>query len=92
MSYLWKELHQRALKNQGEDESHYLHNFASRIPRYVTGCKCKEFYSNWVRTNPATYGKNGEFFAWTVKLHNAVNQKLNKPQYTVEQAKKFYSS
>ena len=88
---LWRELHERALKNSGENDIIYLAQFATKIPRYTTGCKCKEFWNNWVRLNPPVYGKNGEFFEWTVKAHNAVNAKLGKPQYTVEQAKAFYS-
>jgi len=89
MSELWKELHTRALKFKGINDTIYLLNFAKKIPRYTKGCKCKEFWNTWVRENPPTY-KN--YFEWTVKAHNAVNKKLGKPLYSVEEARKFYES
>ena len=91
-SELWKELHLRALKNKGENETAFLTQFSNKIPRYTTGCKCREFWVNYVRTNPPKYGPNGEFFEWTTNGHNAVNKKLSKPTYTVEQARKFYQN
>ena len=89
---LWKELHLRALKNKGQDEKVYLTNFVTKIPRYTTGCKCREFWANYVRTHPPKYGRNGEFFEWTVAVHTAVNHKLGKPTYTLEQARKYYEN
>ena len=91
MSDLWAELHKRALNFKGAQDRVYLMNFKNRIPRTTTGCRCKEFYVIWMRQNPPKFGENGEYFAWTVALHNAVNAKLGKPTYTVEQAKRFYS-
>lgn len=90
MADLWKMLHERALDFRGDNDAEFLRNFANKIPRYVQGCSCKEFWRNWIRSNPPVYGKNAEYFAWTVKAHNAVNKKINKPEYTVEQARKFY--
>lgn len=90
MAELWKEFHLKALKNKGEDEKVYLISFASKIPRYTKGCKCREFWVNYIRKNPPVYGPNGEFFTYSVNAHNAVNQKLNKPTFTVEEARKIY--
>ena len=92
MADLWRELHKRALANKGQNESHFLKDFSNKIPRYTSGCKCKEHWTNWTKNNPPIYGSKGEFFAWTVAAHNSVNQRLGKPSYTVEQAKIFYSS
>ena len=89
MTELWKELHNRALKTESNDRV-YLRQFARRIPRYTTGCKCREFWNQWIKKNPPVYGE--KYFEWTVKAHNAVNRKLNKPVYTVEEARAFYSS
>ena len=86
---LWKELHVRALNFKGEDDSPYLISFRSRIPRFTTGCSCKEFWIVWIRQNPPTFDK---YFEWTVKAHNAVNAKLGKPTYTVEEAREFYKN
>ena len=88
---LWKELHNRALNNKGESDIQYLQTFGHRIPRYTSGCKCKEFWTNWLKQHPPIFDQNGGYFKWTVEAHNAVNAKLGKKIYTVEEAKSFYS-
>ena len=88
---LWKQLHTHALKNTGKDETTFLVNFSMKIPRFTTGCKCKEHWAKWVKANPPKYGPNGEFFEWSVSAHNEINKRLGKPTYTVEEARKFYS-
>lgn len=90
MAELWKELHTQALKNNGEDETVFLTSFASKIPRYTKGCKCREHWVMWIRSNPPKYGKNGEFFQWTVEAHSSVNKRLGKPTLTVEEARELY--
>ena len=90
MSLLWKELHTRALQNKGEDDTPYLTEFSKKIPKYTRGCSCQEFWRIYIRTHPPKFGPNEEYFAWTVECHNAVNKKLNKPTYTIEETKKFY--
>ena len=90
MALLWKELHTRALKNKGENDLNYLKEFSTKIPRFVKGCKCKEYWVIYIKSNPPKFGSNGEYFAWTVECHNAVNTKLNKKTITLEEAKKLY--
>jgi len=86
---LWKELHQRALNFQGDNDIEFLTNFSKRIPRYTPGCSCREHWKLIVKENPPKFGK--DYFAWTVDCHNKINQKIGKPIYTVEEARKFYS-
>ena len=90
MSNLWKELHTNALKYNGTNNSMFLQRFRRKIPKYTTGCSCRGFWTIWTRANPPIYGPNNEYFAWTVKAHNAVNIKLGKPEISVEDALKFY--
>lgn len=87
---LWKELHTRALNFHGETDIDYLRDFAKRIPQFGT-CRCKEDWVKIVRANPPKFGPNGEYFEWSIKCHNFVNEKLGKPTYTIEEAKAFYS-
>jgi len=86
MSELWEQLHRNALGYRGNDDSVFLTKWASRIPRYTKGCRCKEFWTKWRRANPPDFSSPEAYFAWTVKAHNAVNQKLDRPVWTVEQA------
>ena len=88
MAELWKQLHTRALNFKGKDDSVFLNNFMKKIPRYTKGCKCKEHWVIFIKQNPPNYN---DYFAWSVKAHNHINKLTNKPVYTVEQAKKFYS-
>jgi hypothetical protein len=87
MSALWNELHKHALEFTGTNDSIFIAKFSKKIPRYTSGCSCQEFWNNWVYLNPPTYN---DYFAWTVKAHNAVNAKLHKPQISVEDAIKIY--
>jgi len=90
MSELWKELHTRALNFKGDNDMLFLTNFAKKIPRFTSGCACKEHWATVVKNNPPKFGPNGEYFEWTVVSHNEVNKRLGKPTYTVEEAKKLY--
>ena len=54
------------------------------IPQY--GCACKRFYAEWKAANPPDFTSLEAFFAWGVRLHNAVNEKLGKQQITIEEA------
>ena len=56
----------------------------STIPQY--GCSCKRFYAEWKAANPPDFTSPEAFFAWGVRLHNAVNAKLGKPEITIDEA------
>ena len=92
MSTLWKELHVNALQYKGTDDSIFLQRFKKKIPKYTTGCSCREFWATWTRANPPTYGPNNEYFDWTVKAHNAANVKLGKQEITFEDALELYKN
>lgn len=89
---LWKELHLRALENKGENDLKYLIDFSTRIPRFTSGCKCREFWVSYIKKFPPKFGANQEYFKWTVDCHNAVNKKLGKPIYSLEEARELYKN
>lgn len=84
---IWKELHLRALTTVTKNDAIFLSRFRLKIPRYEK-CRCREFWDKYLLGNPPKYGN--EYFAWTVQVHNAVNAKLGKKQYTVEEARALY--
>lgn len=86
---LWKELHERALSFKGKNDIAYLTNFALKIPRYTPGCACREHWKIVISQNPPKY--EDKYFEWTVLVHNKINEKIGKPTYTVEEARKFYT-
>ncbi|QKF93520.1 ERV/ALR sulfhydryl oxidase [Fadolivirus algeromassiliense] len=86
---LWKELHLRALNNNQTTaaiENAFLTTWMSKIP--IKGCKCSDSWFAWYRYNHPDFNN---YFEWTVRAHNAVNQKLRKPIWTVEQARIHWS-
>ncbi len=89
MAELWNELHTRALNHDGSDDTKYLIEFSKRIPRYTTGCACREFWNNWIRSNPPKFD---DYFKWTVDTHNAVNAKLNKPKISLDMALEMFKN
>jgi hypothetical protein len=54
------------------------------IPQY--GCQCKAFYRAWKTENAPDFSSTEAFFAWGVRLHNAVNAKLGKHEITLDEA------
>ena len=56
----------------------------SGIPNY--GCKCKAFWRAWKAANPPPYGDPAKCFDWSVTAHNAVNAKLDRQIWSIEQA------
>ena len=88
---LWKELHNRALTFRGHNDSSFIVDFSEKIPQFLSGCKCNEFFNKYVLENPPNYSPN-RYFEWTVRCHNAVNHKLGKKLISVEEARRIHSS
>lgn len=88
---LWKELHINALQFKGRNNTAFLFEFRRKLLKITGECGCKNFWDQWTRANPPNYASPEAYFEWTVNVHNAVNTKLNKPTFTVEQARELYS-
>jgi hypothetical protein len=56
----------------------------STIPQYE--CGCRAFYAKHKTANAPDFTSPESFFAWGVRLHNAVNAKLGKPEITIDEA------
>lgn len=92
MSHLWKELHERAITFTGTNDTAFIKQWSNKIPRFLKGCRCNEFWRKWLPKNRPDFSNNPtSYFAWTVKAHNAVNTKLKKPNVTVEEARKIWT-
>lgn len=77
---LWAELH---TKQDATPEWFAL--WMQRVPSF--GCGCRNAFAAIIAVNPPQYD---DWFAWTVEAHNAVNDKLNKPQITIEEARTIW--
>lgn len=90
---MWNDLHCRPLSAdwvEGEDDEVWMRKWMSRIPRFKSGCKCNEHWSKWYPANKPDYTTRDLYFAWTVKAHNAVNERLGKTIVSVDDMKALY--
>lgn len=90
---LWKELHLRALNytvGEKKSDASWLLAWTRKIPRFTKGCRCNEHWQKWYGKNRPDYSSSEAYFAWTVQAHNAVNERLKKPTWEVEQAREHY--
>lgn len=91
---LWKALHLRALNydaTKSTSDQMWILSWSRKIPRFTKGCACNEHWQKWYSQNLPDYSSSDAYFAWTVKAHNAVNERLRKPTFTVEKAKEHYT-
>ena len=95
LSGVWMLLHRMCLNGKGDDYIKIL-GFIDLLVKN-TGCKeCNKHSSAYLETvkpSPETAYKTKGYdglFEWTVTFHNTVNARLQKPQYTIEDAKKLY--
>jgi hypothetical protein len=89
-SRFWAELHLYGLRADDAcipfgDMRYWLDAWLSSLP--FDGCPCEAHLKEWMANNPPTFG---EFFAWGVRLHNAVNERIFKPQISVENARTLW--
>jgi len=87
---LWKDLHMGALRFEGTTDGPFLARFRAELLKITRECGCKNFWDTWTRANPPTYVPSEAYFEWTIRVHNAVNQKLGKPIITVEDGRAIF--
>lgn len=90
---MWRTVHFVAL---GFDEDHrdaYVAFYRSLV--HAIPCSaCSTHYAEMLKLDPVEQHVQDAdaLFAWTVEIHNAVNERLGKPTWTVDQAKEFYKN
>jgi len=84
---IWAAWHRRALAWEGGDDTPWIAaNVLSRLP-----CgECSKHAKAWLQTNPPQFEAYA-YFAWTVRFHNAVNERLGRPVWTPIEARDHWS-
>lgn len=84
----WDLLHKYAIINKNCWNPQTAEEWLSEIwePAIPTGCSCVGGWINIRAGLPADFSSPEAFFLWTVQAHNKVNEKLNKPTITYEEA------
>ena len=94
--YLWHVMHTVALgypDNPGIDDRRNYMQFYTNL-QYVLPCaKCRQHYHDNLARMPIDrhLDSKAALFAWTISVHNIVNDALGKVAWTVEQALAFYT-
>ena len=84
---MWAELHDWALKADLSTVDPWLNRFAERIP-----CgDCRHHWLQLLQTSPPDVRSANALFEWTVLVHNEVNRRLQKPHYSLDDAKQLWS-
>ena len=88
-SRYWAELHLFALRVSGENYCHefWLHEWIKSLP--FDGCPCEQHLKEFLRNNPPDWS---DFFGWSVRLHNTVNDRIGRPVIEVDDARELWSS
>lgn len=82
---LWKSLHTYKYTTEKE-ANEWFYRWCSRIP-----CgSCKQDWAKIIGEFPPDFSSSEAFFIWGVDAHNLVNKKLDKPQITLEDARKTW--
>lgn len=81
---LWRRLHQRPREATGDDTA-WLDAFARELC-----CDCKAHWQAWVKGNPPDFSSPLAYFAWTFAAHNAVSRRLQKREWTIDEAMKVW--
>lgn len=78
---LWAELH------KADPDPAWLERWEKRLP-----CgDCKKEYRVLKDADPPDFSSAGAFFAWGVRIHNIVNERLNKPILSLADAQARWS-
>jgi hypothetical protein len=85
---------ERQKAKQGQFAWAKLHGYTGCDPQWLdiwqylipARCDCKDGYQRILAEMPPDYTSPEAFFAWGVRLHNAVNAKLGKPEITIDEA------
>lgn len=72
----WAKLHSAESPN-----AEWLTRWLTQIPSY--GCSCHKDFHTILATNTPRFN---DWFRWSVEVHNAVNEKLGKPVWTIDEA------
>jgi len=86
--HVWATMHTLALRSDSLQSIDSFYMFIQSLQELLPCNTCRDDYIKWVKQNGRP--TIGNAFEWSVRLHNYVNSKLNKPQITLEAAKEAW--
>lgn len=91
----WKFLHEISFQfpmspTDQEKKSH--EQFLKNLRDFIPCVSCKTDYQKYVEQNPPNLKSRTLFIKWTVDLHNHVNKKLGKREFSYEEVEEEWNS
>ena len=96
--HLWKSMHYISLnypENPSKKDKLFYKNFYTSLKDVIPCSVCKKHYAKTLLEIPLDkYSLENKLnlFKWTVKIHNKVNERKNKPLLSYDQALVVYSN
>ena len=92
---LWQSIHFIALgypKEPSENDKNNYATFYNNLPNVIPCYECSQHLRENLKKSPIRdYLESREnLFEWTIKLHNVVNEMLNKPTWELQDAFDHY--
>jgi hypothetical protein len=85
---IWRKMHGDALRWNGDPKA--ISEMIANVLKSVACGECRTHWANMVREFPPVVKTADQFFAWTVEVHNRVNERIGKPRITVSEAYAIY--
>jgi hypothetical protein len=86
---LWASFHLHALMYRGNqaEELIWLRDFTASVP-----CGgCRGHFIDVCNLDPPDLSSRESYFAWTVRVHNAINRELGKPEVSLDEATSLWT-
>jgi len=93
--YIWGTIHEVAIgypEVPSELDKNWYRQFYTFLFKVLPCPICKHDFEDIEQSHPIDLTDRDSLFKWTVDIHNSVNKKLNGYTWTVEEAKKQWSS
>jgi len=74
-----------------QDKNNYKIFFES-LQNILPCPNCREHYQKNIQENPMNLGSRESLIKWVINLHNAVNKKNSKKEYSYDEVKDLYQS
>jgi len=84
----WEQLHRHVYVDA--DISSKWYNESWKVNVLDSGCQCRQKLTDIERQIPPDFSSREAFIMFGFKLHNAVNAKLDKSQFSFDDARKLY--
>ena len=97
-THVWKSIHYIALglpTNPDSKDKEVYYDFFMNLAHVLPCKKCSDHLKEIYKSHPLRLSDvetASDLFDWTVKIHNEVNKKLNKPVMKLSDAKRLYTN